>query len=98
MRRWIVAGAALAMVAPGGAALANGGPPPQAQYGLCNAANNGQKNGQPWQNGGPTPFQQLNNQLDQQYPDSGSGDGTPENSLQDLQNDCNNANPQPGGK
>ena len=93
-RRGALAALSLTLaLAAAGPALASGGgngsPPgaPPNAHGLCTAADNGAKNGKPWQNGTPGPWQNLHNSYLESAANEGSNDteGTRANVVQDCQ-------------
>ena len=71
------------------------GAPPNA-HGLCTAAANGQKNGQPWQNGTPGPFQKLESSYLESAANESSSDT--EGTRADFNQDCNDAGVPVGGQ
>jgi hypothetical protein len=71
------------------------GAPPNA-HGLCTAAANGQKNGQPWQNGAPAPFENLHSTYLEQAANESNSDT--ENTRSDIVQDCQSAGVPIGGQ
>lgn len=86
----IVVALGLAGVVPALAQGGGGSAPPNA-HGLCTAAANGQKNGKPWQDGAPKPFENLHdNYLESAASESsdqmsGEAEGTRDDIIQDCQ-------------
>ena len=92
-----LAGVVPAMAQGGG----NGSPPgaPPNAHGLCTAAANGQKNGKPWQDGAPKPFENLHDN----YLESAASESSDQMSSEaegtraDIIQDCNDAGVPIGG-
>ena len=97
----VVVALGLAGVVPALAQGGNGSPPgaPPNAHGLCTAAANGQKNGKPWQDGAPKPFENLHdNYLESAASESSEqASSEAEGTRSDIVQDCSDAGVPIGG-